>query len=156
MQRSRIDEIFPHTSITPLWHKTCTLGQGFSQYGWPPPVYCQQLNKISCIPFSHTNKICWYYNQATAQTIQGTTPSRGETFFISLSHSDWLWGGPAFYSTGTGNTFPGGKVAREWNWPLLHLVQRLQMSGAIPLLPLYTFMVCMWGKFYIFAILTYR
>jgi hypothetical protein len=31
---------------------------------------------------------------------------------------------PASYPMGTGGSFPGGKAARAWSWPHLHLVLR--------------------------------
>jgi hypothetical protein len=44
---------------------------------------------------------------------------------------------PASYPTGNGGSFPGGKAAGAWSWPL---VPR-SMRGAIPPLPQYVFMV---------------
>jgi hypothetical protein len=48
---------------------------------------------------------------------------------------------PASYPTGTRGSFPGGKAAMAWSWPLTFILcwgQR--MSGAIPPLPQYAFM----------------
>jgi hypothetical protein len=59
-----------------------------------------------------------------------------EPLFISGSGAH-----PASYTLGTRVSFPGGKVARAWSWPLLHLVPRSRMHGAILPLLQYTFMV---------------
>jgi hypothetical protein len=45
----------------------------------------------------------------------------------------------ASYSTSTRGSFPSGKAAGAWGWPL-HLVPRSRMRGAIPPLPQYIFM----------------
>jgi hypothetical protein len=45
----------------------------------------------------------------------------------------------AFYPMGTRDSFPGGKAAEAWLWPL-YLVQRSRICGATPPLPQYVFM----------------
>jgi hypothetical protein len=47
----------------------------------------------------------------------------------------------AFYPMGTGCSFPGGKAAGAWNWPLISVYCRgRRMSGGIAPLPHYAFM----------------
>ena len=47
---------------------------------------------------------------------------------------------PAAYSMGNGDSWPGGRAAAAWSWPLSHLVPRLRISGGIPPFP-----VCLHG-----------
>jgi hypothetical protein len=56
--------------------------------------------------------------------IQGLNPGWGKRFFFLPKSPDQLWGHPVSYLMGTG----------------IHLLPRLRMNGAIPLLLLYTFM----------------
>jgi hypothetical protein len=54
---------------------------------------------------------------------------------------------PASYPMGTRGSFPGGKAARAWSWPLTSIYCRGQrMSGTILLLPQYAFMAWCWLK----------
>jgi hypothetical protein len=49
---------------------------------------------------------------------------------------------PASYPVDTGGSFPEDKAAGAWSWPLTSIKCRGQrMSGAIPPLPQYAFMV---------------
>jgi hypothetical protein len=49
---------------------------------------------------------------------------------------------PASYPMAMSGSFPRGKAAGEWNWPLISIYcQGQRMSGAIPPLPQYAFMV---------------
>jgi hypothetical protein len=48
---------------------------------------------------------------------------------------------PASYPMGTRGSFPGGKAAGAWSWPLTCIQYRAQrMSGTIPPFPQYAFM----------------
>ena len=47
----------------------------------------------------------------------GLITGRGKSFFSSPKLQDRFWGSLASYSMGTGGSFPGGKVGREWSWP---------------------------------------
>jgi len=51
---------------------------------------------------------------------------------------------PPSYSLGTSGSFSRVEVARTKDTMYFHLVPRLRMSGAVPFLPLYAFMTCMW------------
>jgi hypothetical protein len=54
---------------------------------------------------------------------------------------------PVSCPMGTRGSFPGGKAARAWRWPLTSIKCRGQrMSGAIPPLPQYAFMAWCWVK----------
>jgi hypothetical protein len=53
--------------------------------------------------------------------------------FSSPPRPDRLWGPPSLLPKGTGGSFPGGKAAEVWIWPLhLNLVSRSGMCGTIP------------------------
>jgi hypothetical protein len=43
----------------------------------------------------------------------------GPRIFFSPLRPDWLWGPPSFLSMDTGGSFPGGKAAGPWSWPLI-------------------------------------
>jgi hypothetical protein len=61
---------------------------------------------------------------------------RGWKFFSSPPRPDRLWAHPASYPMGTGGSFPGGKAARAWSWPLISIqCRRHTMRGAILPLP---------------------
>jgi hypothetical protein len=67
------------------------------------------------------------------------TPAGGNTFISPPKRPDLLWGPPRLLYNGHWRSFPDlerpmGKVNR------LHLLPRLRMSGAMPLLPLHNLM----------------
>jgi hypothetical protein len=81
-----------------------------------------------------------YSDCSKGGTIQGSNPGNSKGFFFSPKHSDRLWGLPAYHPKGTAvqswdTSGRGVKLTTH-----LHLVPRLRVSGAIPLLPLYAFM----------------
>jgi len=45
------------------------------------------------------------------------SPGRGQEFFSS-PRPDRLWGPPTSYTMGTRDSFPVGKSAVTWSWPL--------------------------------------
>ena len=61
-------------------------------------------------------------------------------FLSSAKRPHRLWGPPSLLFSGYGHSCRV-KVARVWLTIRHHLVLRLRMSGAIPLLPLYAFIV---------------
>ena len=62
---------------------------------------------------------------------QGLNPGRGKRFFSSSKCSDQLLGDSTLYSVDTG-LLPDNKVTIHF-----HLLLRIRMIGAIPLIPLY-------------------
>jgi len=50
--------------------------------------------------------------------IEGSSPGRGWEFFSSPPRPGRLWSQPISYPMGTGGSFPTGKVAGAWSWPL--------------------------------------
>jgi hypothetical protein len=48
---------------------------------------------------------------------RGSIPGRGKIFFCTQC-SRLIRGHPSFLPVGTGHTFPWGKAAVAWNWPL--------------------------------------
>jgi hypothetical protein len=96
---------------------------------------------------SHCHRIvCFLWSRGSSVVI-ATRLCAGRSGFDS-----WLWLGiflfatvfgahPASYPMRTGGSFPGGKAAGEWIWPLTSIYCRGQrMSGAILSLPQYVFM----------------
>jgi len=74
-------------------------------------------------------------------TVQGLNSGRGKRFFWSPKCPDRFWGSSNLLLTGCLGSFPG---QRSWGVMFItyhHLVPRSRMIGAIPLLPLYAFMV---------------
>jgi hypothetical protein len=59
----------------------------------------------------------WYSCWATGWMIGGSSPGMVWEFFSSPPRPDRLWGLPASYSVGTGDSFPRGKAAGAWSWP---------------------------------------
>ena len=75
----------------------------------------------------------------------GSNPERGKRLFsescrpaVGPTHSPIHW---------VPGLFPGGQDAAASNLPLSYVVQRLRMSGAIPLLHIYAFMAYTWTPF---------
>ena len=67
-------------------------------------------------------------------TVRGSSPSRGEGIFSSPQHLPLLWGPPSLQFIGHQASSPEVKRSvHEVNH--LHLVQRLRMSGVMPLPP---------------------
>jgi hypothetical protein len=81
----------------------------------------------------------YYYHRyglkAGWQRNRGSIPGRRMRF--SLLHSVQTGTGtqPASYPMGTGGSFPGGKVAGAWSWPLTFIYCRGQEWWAKPPLP---------------------
>jgi hypothetical protein len=50
--------------------------------------------------------------------IRDSSPGRGWEIFLSPPRPDRLWSPPTCYSLGTRDSFPEGKVAGAWTWPL--------------------------------------
>jgi hypothetical protein len=67
---------------------------------------------------------------------RGSDPGRVQRFFSYPKRRDRLWDPPQPPVQWVPETFPGGKTAEAWGWPLL----RLRMCGVIPRLPPCTFM----------------
>jgi hypothetical protein len=42
----------------------------------------------------------------------------GSKILTSPCYPNWLWVRPTSYLVGTGGSFPGGKAAEAWSWPL--------------------------------------
>jgi hypothetical protein len=49
---------------------------------------------------------------------QSSSPGDDKNFHFSMSSKPALGPTPASYLMGTGDSFPGKKAARAWNWPL--------------------------------------
>jgi hypothetical protein len=95
--------------------------------------------------FSSLNCLFWiahgsgqnnYQWQERTWIIMPWVPAESGNF--SLHHSVHTGSGahPASYPVSTRGSFPGGKAAGEWSWPLTATYCRGQrMCGAIPLIP---------------------
>jgi hypothetical protein len=61
---------------------------------------------------------------------------------FSLLHSVQTdsWANPAYYPMGTGASFPGGKAAGAWSWPLIYIYCRRQERWSYTSAPTYVFM----------------
>jgi hypothetical protein len=74
---------------------------------------------------------------------RGSIPGRGRGFFLYPLRPDRLWGHPASYPTGTGGSFPEGKVWREVTLTTHTILSWGQeLVGAIPPLPTSASMAC--------------
>jgi hypothetical protein len=75
--------------------------------------------------------------------IQGSIASGYKRFFPPPECPDWLWAHTSSYSLGIGGSLPPGIKQPGHDADHVHpLMLRLRMSGALPLLLLYAFMVC--------------
>jgi len=82
-----------------------------------------------------------YSDQSTDWTVRASNPDRGKIFFLIQKPSRSTMGArQASCLMGTG-VLPGGKATGAWKLTAhLQLVLILRMGGAVPPLPLYTFM----------------
>lgn len=87
----------------------------------------------------------WYSYQATDWTTRGLMPSKGTRFLSSPQNAGQIWGPPSLIFNGHHRIFPQWLSSQDVNTHThILLVLWLQISGAIHLLPIYAFTVCMW------------
>jgi hypothetical protein len=66
---------------------------------------------------------------------QGSLPGRSKKFFSTPQRPDQLWGPPSLLCNGYQGSFPEGKAAGAWSWPLASIYCQGQECGAVlPLL----------------------
>ena len=112
------------------------------KFQYNPLTYRSRVQLI--IIFStFTGNVRWpsqYSDCFTGGTVQGSSPGSSRGLFSSPKHRYRLWGHPASYSMGTAVMF-WAKSGRGVKLTIhLHLLQRIRVSGAIPVLSLYVFM----------------
>jgi hypothetical protein len=79
---------------------------------------------------------------ATLAVVQ-TYTDRGKRFTSSPKCPDWLWGPPSLPFNGYWGRFPLGKSGQGMRLTTCpHVVSSLKMNGAILLLRVYVFMLC--------------
>ena len=97
----------------------------------------------------------WHSSDGIVTTLwNGKTKNLGsilgmkqEIFFLFPKCLDWLWGPPNLqFKVYVGSLLwePSGQGVKQYR-----VVPRLRMSGGIPILPPYAFMVCTWAHFYL-------
>jgi len=73
--------------------------------------------------------------------VQGSNPSRVKRFFFYPKCPDWFWGSPSLLL----NMYHGSFLGLKWLKPEFNYSPpsgaKVRMSGAVPVLPLYAFMV---------------
>jgi len=73
--------------------------------------------------------------------VQGSSPCRVKGFFFYPKCPDWLWGSPSLLLNMYQGSFLGLKwLKSEFNYSPPSGA-KVRMSGAVPVLPLYAFMV---------------
>jgi hypothetical protein len=110
-------------------------------------VFSVAIYYMSCMRFLNLTSVEYgsldsSISVATACSLEGrgSVPGRGKGFLYTPQRPDRLWGHPVSYPMGTGGSFPEGKAAGVWSWPLTSIYYWGQERWSYTFTPQYVFM----------------
>jgi hypothetical protein len=95
--------------------------KGFWSLGYSLGNYVMNFCKVGVCTMERLHGLYLWHGIAqwcSAELRAGWCRGRGGRIFSSPPRSDLLWGPPSLLTNGYQGSFPGGKAAGTWTWPL--------------------------------------